>query len=276
MSYKPDESTLIAYLYNELDSKERVAVEEYLKANPEMKKELDELKTTRELLGKFQDTEVEEPTFVFNPTNSVLVPSKNAIAGYVQVLLAVAACITILMLVGYFTQFNVTMDETGLRMGYGVKEMPAEQESLSREAIQALVDASLKQNNEEVLGKINEVESGLNASLSANEEALRKTNRQMNQLNSIDEAIIQNYVAQLKRENTEIILGLVESSESTQRAYFNEVLADFSLYLEEQRQSDLQMIETSFNLLKDDTQINQLETNQLLASIITTVKNQNN
>ena len=44
MSYKPDESTLVAYLYNELKAEERAIVETYLESHPEMKKELDEIR----------------------------------------------------------------------------------------------------------------------------------------------------------------------------------------------------------------------------------------
>ena len=83
-------------------------------------------------------------------------------------------------------------------------------------------------------------------------------------------------ISEFKDENKDILIGLMASSEKAQRQYINEILADYSLYLEEQRQEDLQVIQASFNSLKDNSEINQIETNQILASLITTVNNQNN
>ena len=44
MSYKPDESVLMAYLYDELSGEERVLVEKYLLENPTAMKEFEGLK----------------------------------------------------------------------------------------------------------------------------------------------------------------------------------------------------------------------------------------
>ena len=41
MNYKPDEATLIAYLYGELDSEGCKQVEEYLLENPEERKRME-------------------------------------------------------------------------------------------------------------------------------------------------------------------------------------------------------------------------------------------
>ena len=50
MSYKPDESVLMAYLYDELSGEERVLVEKYLLENPTAMKELESLKNIRKMI----------------------------------------------------------------------------------------------------------------------------------------------------------------------------------------------------------------------------------
>ena len=42
MSYKPDEATLISFLYGELEGDERIMVEQYLELHPGEKKRLQE------------------------------------------------------------------------------------------------------------------------------------------------------------------------------------------------------------------------------------------
>ena len=277
MSYKPDESTLVAYLYNELNNNDRSKVEQYLKTHPEKRKELDEIKSMRQILRKWEDKEVVEPSFVLD-NNNVVVYSKNIWqTSLFRAAIGVAASLALLMLVGYFTNFSITKNETGIYLSFGQQVKVKEEAipSLTEADIKLIMQETLNKNNDSLLSKIIEVENNISDELityqKTNDRAIQSIHN-----NSIDESIIQQYVVQLKEENKSILFDLVTSTENVQKQYVNDLMADFSLYLEEQRQSDLQMIQTSFNSLKDNTEVNQTETNQILASIITTVNNQNN
>ena len=79
----------------------------------------------------------------------------------------------------------------------------------------------------------------------------------------------------MQEENRKVIENLFSLSNAQQQRMINDVLVDFSAYLENQRQNDLRLIQANFNGLKDNTETNLKETNQILASIITTVNNQN-
>ena len=64
MNYKPDETTLISYLYGELDSDTHKQVEKYLQENPEERKRLDEWGFARTVMGQLQDKEVISPPII--------------------------------------------------------------------------------------------------------------------------------------------------------------------------------------------------------------------
>ena len=278
MSYKPNEEILVAYLYNELSAEERTKVEAYLNANPEAKKEVDEIKNMQHLMGKWQDKEVAEPTFMFDDRKVVLLSKEGWLSWTVRSAMAIAASIILLMIVGYFTNLNITKNEEGLHLSFGAPiERKVIEPTLTEENVKAWVQESVAANNHQLLNKIGEVEGNLSDELVSyqkeNSKAIQSVKANQN---NIDEALMQGYIAQLKDENKEILLNMMTASESVQRQYVNDILSDFSLYLEEQRQNDLEMIQTSFNSIKDNSEINQIETNQILASLITTVNNQNN
>ena len=279
MSYKPDESVLLAYVYNELGAEDRAKLEQYLIEHPETKKELEEIKVTRSLLGKWPDQEVVEPSFVFdNP--KVLVSSGSAWnSKLLQSIIGLAASIALLMMVGYFTNFQLSKNNEGWNVSMGVPKQEIKPDTspiLTEENVKEWMQESMATNNEAILSRINEVQDDLSGELNQQKRANSMALASLKTNNQIDESLLQGYVDQLKDENKEILLSLVQASEVEQKQYVNQVLADFSTYLEQQRAYDLEIIQANFSNLRDNTEDNQLETNQLLASLITTVNNQNN
>ena len=77
MSYKVDESTLMAYLYDELSAEEKQKVEAYLNENESARKELEALQEARWVMGKIKEREVEVPHFTFDQPG-VVVGSESA------------------------------------------------------------------------------------------------------------------------------------------------------------------------------------------------------
>jgi anti-sigma factor RsiW len=69
MNYKPDEGTLMAYLYGELDAAETEKVEQYLQNNPHVREQLQQMNGVRKALGSLNDVEViAPPGFCGSPT----------------------------------------------------------------------------------------------------------------------------------------------------------------------------------------------------------------
>ena len=64
MSYKPDESALMAYLYGELQGDEKRSVEKYLAENPQAMTELQGMMDVRKILSVIEDKEVIAPPIV--------------------------------------------------------------------------------------------------------------------------------------------------------------------------------------------------------------------
>jgi len=54
MSYKPDESALMAYLYGEVEGQEKERIEQYLLQNPEARKDLENLKSVRKIMTSWK------------------------------------------------------------------------------------------------------------------------------------------------------------------------------------------------------------------------------
>lgn len=278
MSYKPDESTLVAYLYNELNSETRAKVEAYLKDNPEVLKEIEEIKSMRKLMGKWQDKDIDEPTFVFDNKKLVVVSQSGWLSGILKTSIGIAASISFLMAMAYFSNLNISNTTSGIQISFGEqKEAQKEEVSpITEENIKTWLAESVANNNAQLVSKINETEQNLSEELTSYQLLNNRAIAAVKNNSNVDESLLQEYVVQLNAQNKEILLDLITSTENSQRQYVNEIMSDYSLYLEEQRQNDLQMIQTSFNGLKDNTEVSQIETNQILASIITTVNNQNN
>lgn len=275
MSYKPDKSTLAAYLYGELPKDVHPQVIAYLAEHPEEKKELEEIKSIQKMMGKLQDKEVIEPSFVFEDPSVVVVTKNYTLNSVMKSTIGIAASIALLLLIGYFTELNVSFNNKGMQMSFGATEEvnTPETSRLSEENIKVWMQESLAANNEDILFKINEVETHLATQVDMQRTAQANQIKSLQTSQRVDQTIIDQYVSQLKEENKDIILSLVEVSERTQQQYMSEMITDFSAYLDQQRANDLEVIQTSFNNLKDNTEISQIETNEILASIISTVNN---
>jgi hypothetical protein len=110
-----------------------------------------------------------------------------------------------------------------------------------------------------------------------------KGNQQLNSIkNAIDNQLgikedrIQELVRDLQSENLKIIAEYLEQAGKQQELYMQGILSDFTLYIENQRDEDLHLIEANLRFLKDNSDLQFQETGQILASIINTVNTQDN
>ncbi len=256
MSYKPDEATLTSYLYGELSKEESAKVSDYLAANPEVKKELEGIQSMQKFMGKLQDKEVNEPSFVFEDSPTIVLARNNSFSYFLKSTLAIAASISLLILVGYFTQFKVSSNDNGWQLSFGDTQNQSNP-NFNEESIKTWMKETLAANNTDLINKINEVENDLDEQ----SEQLLATNSGMKQLANyrIDENLIDRYVSQISRENRGIILGLMEVAGRSQREYMEEMMTDFAKFMDAQRQDDLDLIQNQLNVLVDNSEANPID-----------------
>ncbi len=257
MSYKVDESKLMAYLYDELSADEKIRVEEYLKENETAQKELEESKETRFLIGKLNDREVEVPKFTFDQSE-VVVGASGTRHNWWRYPLGIAASIALVLFVGYLTSFRISTGEEGLTIAFGDRN--TSEVGYSKAQIEQLIGQALIANNETINQRLNTSENAM---------AQKVSNISQPQ---VDEALLNKYMARLRDFNKETLAHMLESSDQSQKEYTNRALQDLVIYLDIQRQNDLELIQTQFENFENNAEINQLQTNQILTSLINTAE----
>ena len=273
MSYKPSESDLVAYLYGELENPEREAVEKYLFEHPEARLELERLGDVRTLLGEVKDKEVIAPPIFVGDRKS---PGLWDIP-HIKTIASIAVSLLIVILAGRLAGMSVRYDDRELRISFGeTKQSNPTTDALSTEAVQAMINESLDRNNQSMQTSLKEtqtlLDASVNKSLAVNSARIDKLVREAS-VGSQDQ--IREFVSGLQAENLQLVKNYFKLSADEQKQYIESMLVDFSKYLQQQRNDDLQLVQTRLNSLEKNTDVFKQETEQILTSIITTVGNKN-
>lgn len=281
MNYKPDESILIAYLYGELGKEEQEKVEVYINSSPEAAIELEELKDVRNLLGKLPDKEVINPFYSWRDADSLLDKrfNRNNRWGFLKPVIGIAASIILIMIVGVLTNTRINLRNQGIVISFGNQlSQPA---LISQSEVQNLVKSEVQnqvtKSKELFLEELQKIENNLDTRFVSNDDHQLNSIKNVidNQL-GVKEERIQKLVRDLQRENLKILAEYLEQAGKQQEFYIQGILSDFTLYIENQREEDLRLIEVNLRLLKDNSDLQFQETGQILASIINTVNTQDN
>ena len=86
---------------------------------------------------------------------------------------------------------------------------------------------------------------------------------------------ISDFVAGMQAENLQVVKNYFQLSSDEQKQYIESLLVDFAKYLQQQRNDDLQVVQTRLNSIEKNTDVFKQETEQILSSIITTVGTKN-
>ncbi len=251
MSYKPNELILAEYLAGELSKDEQAKVEAYLAEHPEMKKELEELQSLQQMMGKLEDKEVVAPSFVFEESPTIVIAKQRNADRFIKSTLAIAASIALLLTAGYFTRVTITNGQDGLHMSFGA-ETSVSNPRYSEEDIKGWMQQVMAENNSELVNEINAVKNELG------ETDLNKLASQETSNGTIDRDLLNQYINELRLANRDIIQGLLQDSERSQQEYLTRVMTDFADFVELQRQKDLDAIQLQFTSLvngNEDTEI---------------------
>jgi len=259
MSYKVDESTLMAYLYGELSAEEHTKVEEYLYQHEEARKELEELKEARFLMGKLSDREIDVPKFTFDQPEKVVALGGSAHHWW-KYPLGIAASIALILCIGYLTSFQVTTDKNGTNIAFGDRE--TQEETFTKDQVQTMINQALAENNKQINQRINDSQSSIAQQVS-------QTNP-----SAVDQNLLNEYMARLRNFNRETLRSMLEESEQSQKTYTDQSLRDLAVFLDVQRQNDMNVIQTRLESFEDDAEFNQSRTNRILTNLIGSAEEQ--
>ena len=273
MSYKPDEKDWMDYLYGELEGEDKERFEQYLIQNPSAQKELEKFKGLREVLSHAEDKEVIAPPIVLGETRQRFIWN----APYFKTIISIAASLILVMLCAKLLDIRVSKSDNQFTLSFGEPpkvETPVEipDASLTQDQVQQMINASLENNNVAMQSNWKENEARLTASirknLSINSE---KVDQLVRQASMASQEQIQQYVLGMQDQNMKVVKDYFQLTSAEQKKYIENLLVDFASYLQQQRNNDLQLVETRLNSIEKNTNIFKQETEQILTSIISSV-----
>ncbi|MBI1768896.1 MAG: hypothetical protein HYR67_11035 [Bacteroidetes bacterium] len=273
MNYKPDESALMAYLYGELNDKEKAKLENYFQQHPEELTRLRTLGEVRDIMAHAQDKEViAPPVFVDDVGTRSLWQSS-----YFKVSLGIAASILFLLVAGKLLGPEINYSKGELRISFGnkVEQQVTPANPLTEEKVKELISSSLASNNELQKNLKDEDQKKLVHSLV--EMNSRKMDALAKNASQASREQVQSFVAGLQEQNLKLMQDYFQLSTAEQKKYMESMLTDFSGYLQEQRKQDLQLVQSKMNYLEKNSNQLKQETEQILTSLISNPnRNKNN
>jgi hypothetical protein len=269
---------LIAYLYGEMSTEERLHFETEMESNPELKNEFLELKQVRKGLSQLEDKEVMEPFFLWgrNVANGRVNPLKRRSLILFKPIIAVAASLVILLLVGYVTQFSISYQNDRLYIGFIKPEKTQPVNVMSAEEIRNLVRNEIDQNNQRIMTSINESENKIETRFASLEKNQQQQFKNRKAPSTVTEQDLQGFYKQLQQANVSLMENYLQNATVQQQEYFQTVMNQFTEYLQDQRKEDLRMIRRNLVNLKENQDQQKQETQQILATLLNNVNNQNN
>lgn len=271
MNYKPDEGTLISYLYGELDAAESKKVKEYLNEHPEELLFLQQLSGVQDVLKQIQDKEVIAPP-VFDNLASKQVHFWQS--GYFKTMMSIAASFILILVAARLIGPEITYSQGELRISFnGGKQTELvaqpEQQPLSASEVQEMINSSLTKNNEVIAAGWEDNEKKINQTIKSNFASnSRKLDELMKVTSQASQDQVRTFVASLQEDNLKLMKDYLQLSSNEQKTYVEALLVDFSKYLQEQRKQDFQVFQTRMSSIEKNTDQFKQETEQILASII--------
>ncbi len=276
MDYRATENELMAYLYGELEGKEKEILEQYLQDNAEAREQLEKLKHLRFTLSQIKDHEViAPPIFVGDNKQRFL---RNA--PYLKTIISIAASLLIIMMAGKFSGLKIRYADHELRIAFGdarsdreVVPVPPAQ-AISSTEVQEMINASLNQNNLAMQVSWSETQDKLDKSIKNNLAAnSEKIDNLVKESSASSQDQIRQFVSGMQAENMQLVKNYFQLTNNDQKQYIESLLVDFAKYLQQQRNDDLQVVQTQLKSMQQNTDVFKQETEQILSSIISTVGN---
>ncbi|HEV8514232.1 MAG TPA: hypothetical protein VGQ59_13210 [Cyclobacteriaceae bacterium] len=263
MNYRPDESTLIAYLYGELNEKETKKLEAYFQQHPEELVKLRGLDEVRDVMSHAQDKEVIAPPVFVDEAG--VKPFWHS--SYFRVSMGIAASFLFLLVAGKLLGPEIKYSNGELRISFGNKtEQPVQSNGLTEEKVNELISSSLAKNNESLEFVRTEDQKKLMQTIA--DFNSKKMNELTKTASQASQEQVRSFVSSLQEQNLKLMKDYFQLSTSDQKKYMESLLVNFSSYLQEQRKQDLQYVANQMNSLEKNNNQFKQETEQILTSLI--------
>jgi hypothetical protein len=273
MSYKPDEKDWMAYLYDELEGHEKERFEQYLLENEEARQQLERYQGLRAAMSSFEDKEVIAPPIVLGENKQRFLWDTP----YLKTIISIAASLLVVMLFAKLVDLHVSTSGNEFIMSFGkIEQKPVlqsgEKSMLTEDQVQQMINNSLQNNNTTLQTSMKENEEKLAASIKKNLAVNSgKIDELVRQASTASQDQIRQYVSGLQDENMRVVKDYFQVTSSEQKKYVENLLVDFAGYLQQQRNNDLQLVQTRLKSIEQNSDVFKQETEQILSSIITSV-----
>jgi len=271
MKWKPDETDIVDYLYGAMTTDNKEKFEAYLKLNPELQQEINDLRMTQEVLPSLDDEEV-IPYIPFTNSNSIKLKSSR----YWLMPVSIAASIAIILLVGYLTDFRMSFNSDGFQLAF--KDQSNTVKELNELEIEQMIASEVEQYatrfDQQFESLAGSFEAQLNTNQALTEQQIKQVADDQTSV-QLDESQVLGFIAQLQEENKKMMQNFYQVNAEEQKTYMRNILLEYSDYLDNQRKEDLQFIQANLLDIKSNSAMRQEETDKILANIISTVNNQN-
>lgn len=271
MSYKPNETVWMAYLYGELEGDALKEMESYLSEHKEARAQLENLKALKRMMSVVEDKEVIAPPIVIESNKD------RSLWDYpfAKTILSIAASLLLIILVGRITNTTIASDRTGLHIRFGNQPSigPVLTEpSLTQTEVQEMINASLTQNNtawqSSLVDSRQQVDDLIRKSFLSNKNSNERLDALVKEVSTASKEQIQGYVIGLQNENMKLMQNYMLLTSTEQKNYMENLLVDFSKYLQQQRNDDLRLMQTKISDVEQNSNLFKAETEQILTNLI--------
>ncbi len=229
---------LIEYLYGEMNEQEKHRFEERLEQEPELKKELSELKMVRNFLQK-NDAQTSDPV--------QLVINKSPKTGMSR-WWAIAASLLILLVAGRLLNLRITTSGNEMTLSYG---SPIENENENVAQLPQALESEFVHLEKKLSGLENQVASIASLTQNKNPESTEVSQ------NSVDKVFLTRLINQaLNNYHNGLENQMVNKILEEQQSQLHNATEDLRIYLDEQRSRDLDLINQGLLRFAQSLQLN--------------------
>lgn len=266
---------LIDYLYGEMGSSEKKEFEELLKKDSELRKEMVELQKMRSDLNKLEEKEVMEPFSIWGGSKSNWINGRKQHRSIVlNPITAIAASLVILMLVGYVTNFSVSINSSGFQLSFNETKQTENPAAITEDDVKRILAHELDQNNQKIQTNLEETRELFDSKLAVLEKTMDDSRNKNDQEITTDD--LNQFFVDVQEKNAQLLQDYLSQSSAQQQKYFKTMLTQFNDYIQEQRAEDLTMIQSDLLELKYSQTQQKIATDEVLAGLITTVNQKPN
>jgi hypothetical protein len=275
MSYKPDEKDWMAYLYGESEGEDKEKIDQYLLEHPEAKIEFEKFQKLRKMMSSVEDKEVIAPPIFVDGGRQRFIWN----APYFKMIVSIAASLLLILLVGKITDTRLSVSNNEFRLSFGEVKPEAgpafsktENVTLTQQEVQQMINRSLNENNTAMQSDLKESQQKLDASIRKNLASnSNKIDALVRQASLASQDQIRSYLVGIQAQNMQQVKDYFQMTSGEQKKYIEDLLVDFAGYLQQQRNDDLQLVQTKLQSMEQNTNVFKQETEQILSSIITSV-----